>query len=77
MDNSTSEDLISSADDTALSLSDTNQTILKQSNVKTQIDVESNTTFDVIGDYFKIRLSDEDGNVLKNTKVTFTILKNT
>lgn len=77
MDNSTSEDLISSADDSVLSLSDTNHTILKQSNVKTQIDVESNTTFDVIGDDFKIKLSDEDGNVLKNTKVTFTILKNT
>ena len=77
MDNSTSEDLLSQADDNLLSVDNADQTILKESSVKTQIDVESNTTFDVIGDYFKIKLSDENGNALKNTKVTFTLLKNT
>lgn len=77
MDNSTSDDLISQSDDGLLSVSDTNQTILKESGLKTQIDVESNTTFDVVGDYFKIKLSDENGNALNNTKVTFTLLKNT
>ena len=41
----------------------------------TQIDVVSNTTFDVIGDYFKIKLSDDDGNAVSNAKVIFTIGK--
>lgn len=77
MDNSTSEDLFSQSDANLLSVSNTNQTILKESGVKTQIDVESNTNFDVIGDNFKVKLSDEDGNPLKNTKVTFTLLKKT
>lgn len=60
MDNSTSEDLISQSDVNLLSVSNTNQTILKESGVKTQIDVESNTNFDVIGDNFKVKLSDEE-----------------
>lgn len=74
IDNSTSDDLISQADSDALSLDGADQTILKESGIKTQIEVESNTTFDVVGDYFKVKLSDKEGNALKNTKVTFTIL---
>lgn len=77
MDNSTNHDLISQEDSNLLSVSDNNPTVLKESELKTQIDVESNTNFDVVGDYFKIKLSDENGNALNNTKVTFTLLKNT
>ena len=76
IDNSTSEDLISQEDDNAVSLSDDNPVILKESGV-TQIDVVSNTTFDVIGDYFKVKISDDDGNAVSNAKVTFTIGKTT
>lgn len=77
IDNSTAEDLTAKSDDTVLSVSDADSNVLKESPVKTQIEVVSNTTFDVIGDYFKVKLSDENGNTLKNTKVTFTVLKNT
>ena len=77
MDNSTYEDLTGQCDDDVLSVGDADSNVLKESGVKTKIEVVSNTTFDVIGDYFKVKLSDENGNALKNTKVTFTILKNT
>lgn len=51
-----------------------NQTILKDSSLtKTEIDVVSNTTFDVIGSNFKIRLVDENKTSIANSKVTFTI----
>lgn len=76
MDNSTYEDLTGQCDD-VLSVGDADSNVLKESGVKTKIEVVSNTTFDVIGDYLKVKLSDENGNALKNTKVTFTILKNT
>ena len=56
------------------SISYSNQTVLKASSpIKTQIDVKSNTTFDVVGDYFKIKLSDESGIAIKNAQVTFGI----
>lgn len=77
MDNSTSEDLTAKSDEIILSGGGADDVILKESGVKTQIDVVSNTTFDVIGDYFKVKLSDENGNALKNTKVMFTVLKST
>lgn len=73
IDNSTSEDSNSDIVSEVLTTSD-NQTVLKDnSKINTQINVVSNTTFDVMGDYFKIKLSDEDGSVLSNTPVTFTI----
>ena len=54
------------------SIAPSGQTALKSSSpLKTQIDVKSNTTFDVVGDYFKIKLSDENGVALKNTQVKF------
>ena len=57
---------------------DSNQQVLQcDSLIKTNINVESNTTFDVIGDYFKIKLSDENNNTLKNTRVSFTVNGNT
>lgn len=68
IDNSTSEDLSTIATD------DVNDTAVQASaKTDTQITVESNTTFDVIGDYFKVKLSDADGKPLTNTKVTFTV----
>ena len=78
MDNATNEYLNSSLDCDVLTVSDVNQSVLKANpQLETQIDVESNTTFDVIGDYFKIKLSDEKGNAIANTKVTFDVLSKT
>ena len=68
--------LISAESDNSIAHSD--QTVLKSSSpIKTQIDVKSNTTFDVVGDYFQVKLSDDKGSVLKNTKVYFTVSGNT
>jgi len=50
-----------------------NSQTLEAASVNTHIDVASKTDFDVIGDYFKVKLSDSNNNVLKNTKVTFTV----
>ena len=50
-----------------------NSQSLKSASVNTHIDVAGKTDFDVIGDYFKVKLSDSNNNVLKNTKVTFTV----
>ena len=47
--------------------------VLQSSGVNTHIDVAGKTDFDAIGDYFKVKLSDSSNNVLKNTKVTFTV----
>ena len=55
-------------------LTNTNENILsKESNVKTQITVESNVDFDVVGDYFKVKLSDVNNVPIPNTKITFTV----
>lgn len=61
-----SEDIpvLESADDDAVQSSD---------KLATQINVESNTTFDVIGDYFKVKLSDENDKSIANAKLTFTV----
>ena len=74
MDNSTSEDLSYSIDGDIICSDDVDETfVTATSKLNTQIDVKSNTTFDVIGDYFKIRLSDENGNAIANTKVIFSV----
>ena len=44
---------------------------LEAAGVNTHIDVAGKTDFDVIGDYFKVKLSDSTNAVLKNTKITF------
>ena len=55
-------------------LEKTNDDIIKSSNkLDTHIDVESNTTFDVIGDYFKVQLFDENNKSISNVKVSFTV----
>lgn len=43
------------------------------SKLDTQLDVESNTTFDVIGDYFKVKLSDENNRSVSDAKLKFTV----
>ncbi len=71
MDNSTSEDM---DDNNVLTVSDSNQTVLKDSSkLSTKMEVKSNTTFDVIGDSFKIKLSDENGKAISNAKIKFTV----
>ena len=64
----------------ALSISDepvleaTNDTpVLEASKANTHLEVAGPTDFDVIGDYFKVKLLDGNNNALKNTKVTFTV----
>lgn len=72
------DDSINVTDDSAalsepvLKLSNDTST-LQAAQQATHINVTSNTTFDVIGDYFKIKLSDSNNNPLKNTKVSFTL----
>ena len=82
IENATAEDVVSaplnsdllevSNDTQALEASKDTQ-VLKEGGVNTKISVEGKTSFDVIGDYFKIKLTDVNNNVLKNTKVTFTL----
>lgn len=78
INNSTIEDSSSATGNgDVLTRSDVNQTPLTASpQIKTQIDVRGNTTFDVVGSYFNVRLSDGNGNALKNTNVIFTIAGN-
>ena len=73
VDNSTdivNELLIS--EEPVLEVANNSQT-LGAASVNTHIDVASKTDFDVVGDYFKVKLSDSSNNILKNTKVTFTV----
>lgn len=73
MDNSTSEDLASQIDEQILEVSDKNESVLETSQLPTQISVESKTSFDAVGDYFKVKLSDNQGRVISNAPVTFTV----
>ena len=73
IDNSTSDE-VQLADSSPEILEVSNHTdVLKATATNTHFDVESNTTFDVVGDYFKVKLFDANNNPLKNTKVTFTV----
>ena len=47
--------------------------VQSSSKVNAHLDVESNTTFDVIGDYFKVKLSDENNKSIANAKLKFTV----
>ena len=62
-------------DDSDLLQTDVNEAVLEESSspVNTHIDIESNTTFDVVGDHFKIKLSDDKNKSVANRNVTFTI----
>jgi hypothetical protein len=73
LDNSTDiENELSVGEEQVLEVANDTQ-VLEAASTNTHIDVAGKTDFDVIGDYFKIKLSDSDNNVLKNTKVTFTV----
>ena len=50
-----------------------NTELLEEQTINTQITVESTSNFDVVGDYFKVKLSDANSTVINNAKVTFTI----
>lgn len=73
IDNSTSEDSNAPIDNNVLSINAVNDTVLKASNADTQISVQSDTNFDAIGEYFKVKLADSNGKALTGTKVTFTV----
>ncbi len=70
MDNST--DLVQS-NSAILEKSNETQLRSESDNIATHIDVESNTTFDVVGSYFKVKLSDENNKSISNVNVKFTI----
>ena len=54
---------------------DLNQPSIKNSSlIDTHIDIVSNTTFDVVGEYFKVKLSDENNNSISNVQISFTFL---
>ena len=73
IDNSTKvNETLSVSDEPVLEVSNDTQ-VLESSKVNTHIDVVSKTDFDVIGDYFKVKLLDSNNKALQNTKVTFTV----
>lgn len=71
LDNSTCDDL-SVSEEPVFEVSD-NVSVLTASKEVTYIDIESNTTFDSIGEYFKVKLTDNENNTIKNVKITFTV----
>lgn len=74
IDNSTSEDYLSSdLDDEVLDICDNDTGLQSSEAISTRLEVKSTTEFDVIGDYFKVKLADVNGNALKNTKVSFKL----
>ena len=73
IENTTVDDIVSTpVEEDILEMSNDTQT-LDASGVSTKLSVESKTDFDVIGDYFKVKLTDDSNNVLKNAKVTFSV----
>ena len=73
IENTTVDDIVSTpVEEDILEMSNDMQT-LDASGVSTKLSVESKTDFDVIGDYFKVKLTDDSNNVLKNAKVTFSV----
>ena len=47
--------------------------VLQASKDDTHINVAGKTSFDVIGDKFKVKLSDSNNNAISNVKITFTV----
>lgn len=73
IENTTVDDIVSTpVEEDIVEISNDTQT-LEVASVSTKLSVESKTDFDVIGDYFKVKLTDASNNVLKNTKVTFSV----
>lgn len=73
IENTTVEDAVNESSDSSV-LGVANDTEpLEAASVNTKLQVESTTNFDVVGDYFKVKLTDANNKVLKSTKVTFTV----
>ncbi|WP_405314785.1 right-handed parallel beta-helix repeat-containing protein [Methanobrevibacter sp.] len=73
IDNSTAvNDTLSISDEPVLDATNDSH-VLEASKATTHLEVAGQTNFDVIGDYFKVKLLDSNNNPLKNTKVTFTV----
>ena len=73
IDNSTAvNDTLSISDEPVLDATNDSY-VLEVAKATTHIEVAGQTDFDVIGDYFKVKLLDGNNNALKNTKVTFTV----
>ncbi|WP_405264389.1 right-handed parallel beta-helix repeat-containing protein [Methanobrevibacter sp.] len=73
IDNSTDvNDTLSISDEPVLDATNDSH-VLEASKATTHLEVAGQTNFDVIGDYFKVKLLDSNNNPLKNTKVTFTV----
>ena len=70
IDNST--DLVSSQNSSYLLKSDVAK-LSTSDKIDTHIDVISNDTLDVKGDYFKIKLVDANNKSISNAKIIFTI----
>lgn len=60
-------------DNQTLKSYDNAQLISASDKIDTHMDVVSNSTFDVIGDYFKVKLSDANNNSIENARITFAI----
>jgi parallel beta-helix repeat protein len=73
IDNSTNDDLQDASSDAQVLKASDENIVAASSKLDTHIDVESNTTFDAIGDYFKVKLSDENNKSIANTKLTFKV----
>ena len=72
MNNQTSENIESINNHGSVLISNDTE-LLKASVSDTHISVESSTNFDVVGDYFKIRLSDVNNNSVGNVPIKFSI----
>lgn len=71
IDNSTIQD--DSAPNEDVLAASQSQEITQSSKTNTNIEITSNDTFDAVGEYFKVRLSDENNNSIGNAKVYFTV----
>ena len=71
--NSTDNSIQTDSGDTQILKASNSDVVEVSSKLSTHIDVKSNTTFDVIGDYFKVKLSDENNKSVANAKLTFTV----
>lgn len=73
IDNSTdANETLAVVDEPVLETSNDTQ-VLEAAKTNTHLEVAGQTNFDVIGDYFKVKLSDNNNKALQNTKVTFTL----
>lgn len=66
IENTTVDDIVSTpVEEDIVEISNDTQT-LEAASVSTKLSVESKTDFDVIGDYFKVKLTDASNNLEKH-----------